>query len=313
MIVCCSRVCRGINFLVLQIIILAFAVSALAQSQGSDSNPVESSRLDPTAMELMLRSAEFLASRPSLAFNWFVSYDEVIDGREKLTFIRSGSNLLVRDKGFYSRVEGENGIREYFYDQKTFVVSAPIENYYASIGFDRGFEALIEAVREATDTELPIHGVLRRDLPRTLQQGLRGAAYLGIAYIVGQEVHHLTFSDAEEDWQVWISTDDEAPLPLLIIGTDSRKAGWPQYRAHLSDWNLNPEIEDSLFKFSPDSDDAKITMPAFKERIVKGTGKAAEATRSNQERQADPPPVADQYNPDGSDKTREIQRSKQCQ
>ncbi|MGI9524575.1 MAG: DUF2092 domain-containing protein [Hyphomicrobiaceae bacterium] len=309
MILYCSRVRHAIRFFQFFFVFLAFAAVARAQTQESDLHAARNTEIDQTAMEIMLRSADFLASRPALAFNWFVSYDEVIDGREKLTFMRSGSNLLIREKGFYSRVEGENGVREYYYDQKTFAVSAPFENYYASIGFDRGFEALIEAVREATDTELPIHGILSRDLPKTLEQGLRGAAYLGITYIVGQEVHHLTFSDDEEDWQVWISTSDGTPLPLLIIGTNSRKSGWPQYRAHLSDWNLSPDITDGQFQFRPDSDDAKITMPAFKERIARGAGKAGEAARAKQERRAKEAPSAENAKSShGSRAPREIER-----
>ena len=51
----------------------------------------EGPMLDAEAIELARASAEFLASRPAMSFNWFVSYDEVRDGREKLTYMRSGT------------------------------------------------------------------------------------------------------------------------------------------------------------------------------------------------------------------------------
>ena len=257
--------------LLLSIFVLAFSTITASHSVlAKDADQSKSSTIDPVAINLMRKSARFLADRPMLSFNWFVSYDEVIDDKQKLTFMRSGSNVIVRDKGFFSRVEGESGVREYYYDGKQFTVSAPGENFYAVEDFDKGFEALIDAVREATDTEIPLHALMSRDLPERIEDGLTSAIYLGITYISGSEVHHLAFSDAEEDWQVWISTDENAPLPVVIVGTETQKTGWPQYRAYLTDWDLNAEIDQTRFSFKPDEDDLKITFPELTRKMATG-------------------------------------------
>ncbi|MEL6483060.1 MAG: DUF2092 domain-containing protein, partial [Pseudomonadota bacterium] len=97
---------------------------------------------EPDAEAIVLDSVEFLAGLPAFGFNWFVSYDVVDDGREKLTFTRSGSNLIVRGEGFSASSEEGFKLRDYYYDGKTFTVSAPEEDFYASRKFDQGFEAL---------------------------------------------------------------------------------------------------------------------------------------------------------------------------
>lgn len=254
-------------------------ICAAPYAEAQDSAGAETSKIDPVALDLMRKSAKFLADSPVLSFNWFVSYDEVIDDAQKLTFMRSGSNVLVRNKGFFSHVEGENGVREYYYDGAQFTVSAPDENFYAVEKFDKGFEALVDAVREATEAEIPLHALMSNDLPDRVEGNLQSATYLGITYVSGTEVHHLAFSDDEEDWQVWISTDETAPLPIVIVGTETKKTGWPQYRAYLTDWDLKAEVDTSRFSFTQDADDLKITLPEFRSKTA-ADAKDEEASRA---------------------------------
>ena len=259
--------------------VVLISASQMASAQTINAPAVTSPkepRLDERAIALMRRSAQFLARQGAMSFNWFVSYDELIEGREKITFMRSGTNLLVRDKGFYSRAEGENGIREWHYDgtQVTFV--APVENYYASGEFTQGFDALVDSVRENMGSEIPLYAIMRRALPERLEEGLKGAAYLGITRVAGQEVHHVAFSDEQEDWQVWISIDEQKPVPVVIVGTETKKTGWPQYRAYLTDWNFKPEYDAAQFTYTPADGAVKISFLDLKARAAsEGQGGAA--------------------------------------
>ncbi|MEO0429335.1 MAG: DUF2092 domain-containing protein [Pseudomonadota bacterium] len=214
---------------------------------------------DPEA--IVLASAEFLAGLPAFGFDWFVSYDIVDEGREKLTFTRSGNNLMVRDQGFVSSSEEGFRLRMYYYDGATFTVSAPEENFYASAPFDGGFEALVTALRERSDTVLPLWSIMSERLPDRMTEGAEAAAYVGLTRIGGAVAHHVAFAGREEDWQIWIADDPEAPLPLYIVGTESAEKGWPQYRAWLSNWDLAPETTPEQFVFSPDEDDLPASLP----------------------------------------------------
>jgi hypothetical protein len=254
--------------------ILAFAAllcgpADLTVAQSSDNGQAEQpAQIDPQAMDLILRSAQFLADQNAMSFNWFVSYDEVIDDREKITLMRSGSNLLVRDKGFFSSAEGENGLREWHYDGTQVTYAAPLEKYYATSEFKNGFDALVDAAREDVGSEIPLYSIMQRGLAERLEKGLKAAAYLGTTKIADQEVYHLAFSDDEEDWQVWISTDENLPVPVAIIGTEPKKTGWPQYRAYLTDWNFEPDYDVGQFKYVPAEGDVKISFPELKQKAA---------------------------------------------
>ena len=95
------------------------AQAALAQTGAQEAEPP----IDPQAVEILTSAADFLAAQPAFSFDWFVSYDDVIDGREKLTFTRSGSNLMSRDDGFYSFSQTGEDTREYFFDGSTVVIA----------------------------------------------------------------------------------------------------------------------------------------------------------------------------------------------
>jgi hypothetical protein len=52
------------------------------------------------------------------------------------------------------------------------------------------------------------------------------------------------------DFQVWIAQGDQ-PVPRRIVITYRGETGQPQFWADLSDWNLAPDVSDSLFAFTP--------------------------------------------------------------
>ncbi|MEM9148528.1 MAG: DUF2092 domain-containing protein [Pseudomonadota bacterium] len=245
---------------------MLLGVPGLALAEADD-------RLDPVAMEIAKESAEFLTQQPILSFDWFVSFDEVIEGREKVTFVRSGSNLLVRDQGFFGVAERGSGVREYYYDGAEFTVAAPQEGFYATAPFPDGFEALLDAVRNRTGAHVPVWTLMSAELGKTAVEDLDGAAYLGTTLVAGREAHHLAFTEYDEDWQLWISTDPEQPVPIMLVSTDPHQQGWPQYRAHMLNWTFEAP-EDAVFTFEPHEDDVKATMPSLvpteRERIHGG-------------------------------------------
>ena len=210
-----------------------------------------------------MSAANFLASNDKLSFNWFVSSDEVVNDQEKITYFRSGNIVLDRGNGFVARTERGNTYRDFYFDGSMFSVASPNENFYASTEIKGGIDALEKAVRQRSDTILPLWSMLSKDLPKRLMDGVESGAYLGTTLIAGQPAHHIAFSQENEDWQIWISMEEETPFPLMIIGTERQKTGWPQYRAYFSDWDLEPDIEGTQFTYQPEDDDVRMTFPAL--------------------------------------------------
>jgi hypothetical protein len=76
--------------------------AVIGNPAGAQDNEALPPAIDPLAVNLALEAADFLARQPDISVGWFVSYDVVVDGREKITYNRSGTNVLSRGEGFYS-------------------------------------------------------------------------------------------------------------------------------------------------------------------------------------------------------------------
>lgn len=208
--------------------------------------------LDPQAVAVLTSASEFLSGQAVLAMDWFVSFDVVVDGREKITYMRSGANLLQRGVGFYGYSEFGDETREYFYDGSQFQIFDVEENAYASTEFSGSFDALVDRARDIYDIRLPVWQVMSGDPRVELLDRATSAAYLGTTRLAGREAHHLALSDYDTDWQIWISTDLDQPELMMIVGTDPYSQGWPQYRAYFTNWSFDPDIPVGAFTYVPD-------------------------------------------------------------
>jgi hypothetical protein len=228
----------------------------------------------PSATDIALASARYLASRPALSFRWFVTYDQPAEGGRTLTSVRSGETLFSRQDGFVVKAEREGARRDYHYDGATFTVSAPDEKFYASVPFAGGYDALVQAIRDKTGTVLPLWSMLSDKLPERLLQGVKAAAYHGTTLVAGREAHHLSFVGKDEDWQLWISTDAARPLPLMLVGVERTRRGSPVYRAYLSDWNDAPAVDPERFRFASPADFTRLSLPVPARTAGAGGGAA---------------------------------------
>lgn len=235
---------------------LGMAGAASAQSETEASPPI-----DPLAAEIIENAAGFLAAQDKLSVKWFVSYDTVLDGREKLTELRSGYSLLDRDDGYYGFLERGMTSREFFFDGASFTVSDPDRNSYAQIAAAGALEDLVERLREEYELELPIWSVLSMGYHDDYLADAERATYLGLTRVGGEVAHHIALSNYDEDWQVWIADDAESPRLLMLVGTDPYSQGWPQYRAYFTGWDFAPEIGEGSFTFVPGEDSEPMQWP----------------------------------------------------
>ena len=252
-----------INAVLISVFLIAIPVQAAERDQIT---------IDPRAVEIVMKSARFLASSPAFSLAWFIGYDEVIEERETVTYLRSGSTVMVRGKGFVMRTERDNTLRDYYWNGAKISVVSPDQKWHAAASFEGSFDSLVESIRSKTDTILPMWSMLSENLPDDLLSDAESGAYIGTTLVAGRQVHHLVFSEKEEDWQIWISTDEQAPVPIMLVGTEKNKTGWPQYRVYMSDWNLEPDDDPAQFNYTPDASSIAITLPLLSEITERASG-----------------------------------------
>ena len=217
--------------------------------------------IDPMAAEVIESAAKFLSSQDQMSVRWFVSYDTVLEGREKITQVRSGYSLLDRDDGFYGYLERDLTTREYFFDGVTFTVNDVDKDAYAQIALNGEFENLVQRAKDEYNLDLPIWSVLSMRYRDDYLSNAEQAAYVGLTRVGGEVAHHIALSNYDEDWQVWIADDAESPRLLMLVGTDPYTQGWPQYRAYFTDWNFAPEIVEGAFTHVPGENSERMSWP----------------------------------------------------
>ena len=217
--------------------------------------------IDPMAVEVIEGAARFLSDQDQMSVRWFVSHDTVLEGREKITQVRSGYSLLDRDQGFYGYLERDLATREYYFDGTNFTVNDPDNDAFAQIAFNGAFEDLVQRAKEEYNLDLPIWSVLSMQYKDDYLSAAEQAAYVGLTRVGGEVAHHIALSNYDEDWQIWIADDPESPRILMLVGTDPYTQGWPQYRAYFTDWDFAPEIIEGNFTFVPGENSERMSWP----------------------------------------------------
>ncbi|UWQ89599.1 DUF2092 domain-containing protein [Aliisedimentitalea scapharcae] len=247
------RVALGVVFA------LPFA-TALPAETADNTGPADDP-IDAQARDLIQAATDFLSNQDKLQVNWFVTYDTVVDGREKLTDVRSGFTFLSRSEGFVSATENGLKSRDFYFDGAAFYIVDPDANSYVLAPFEGSYEDLIVRIRDEYDMALPIWSILSNRSKGEWLESAESAAYLGVTRIAGREVHHIAASNYDHDWQLWISTDAERPELVMLVGTDPYQQGWPQYRVYFHDWVFDPDYDPNVFAYTPDEDASRMAWP----------------------------------------------------
>ncbi|MGR3616678.1 MAG: DUF2092 domain-containing protein [Paracoccaceae bacterium] len=239
---------------------LACVLCGPALAQDSET-PEAIPDIDAEALEIVAAASDYLTSQKTIGVSWFVSYDDVIDGREKITHMRSGFNLLDRDRGFVAETEDGMDTRSFFYDGASFTVYNVEADAYSQVPFFGDYERLVDRIRDEYGLALPIWSILSRDNKEEFVKSAEHVAYMGRTRLAGEIVHHIALSNYDSDWQIWITDDAEAPLIRMIVGTDPYVQGWPQFRAYFNSWDMSPEIGEDAFTFAPGEDTEIMVWP----------------------------------------------------
>ena len=221
--------------------------------------------IDPLAIEIATGSSEYLADQPSMSVGWFVTYDDVLDGREKRTSVWTGESLLVRGEGYRASSFEGSEIRDYIYDGATFTVVFADQAEFTQLEMSGAFAELVEALDTTYGFTLPLSDVFDQSGAAAGLAGASEAVYLGEVLFGGEPAHHLAFRRYESDWELFISADAAKPVPLMMTGTNPYLQGWPKFQAVFYDWNFSPEVSKDSFSFTEPDGYARIELPKLGE------------------------------------------------
>ncbi len=230
----------GMRVLFMTVVLVPARALVLAQA-------VDSSAVDPRAMEILQKMSDLLGKTSSFGFTAEETYDEH-DGNQMLQFSNIRSVAVRRPDRIVADTSGDTVNRSAWFDGKRFSLLDKEHNVYGSSEFSGTIDQLLDRLDEQFEVVIPLGELISENLLAQLTERLRGASYVGLHKVGDAKCHHLAFILDLLDFQIWLEAG-EKPLPRKLLITYKQEPGMPQYTAVFTRWNLEMETPDSLFEF----------------------------------------------------------------
>jgi len=232
-------------------ILAALALCPLAGAQEPAAGPPAAPparSVEARADQELKRMGEFLAKLPHFALEAEETFDELPDGelRRQLTNLRRVA--VERPNHVAADATGDTLNRAAWYDGRTVTFLDKEHNVYATIEAPATIDATFDKLTDEFGVVLPLADLLYSDPYAVLMAGVTYGRYLGIHQAAGASCHHLAFSQATIEWQIWIDAG-EKPLPRKLVISYVDEPGEPQYTAVIRRWNLESAAPEGLFTF----------------------------------------------------------------
>ncbi len=228
------------------------------------SLPASQATVEPQgdARALLMRMADFLSKTPRFSVSIRNGYDVLQESGQKIEFGESRKLTVSRPDRLRAEVEQSDGDRNMIlFDGATITAFDATQNVYAQTARSGGIDGMIIYFLKDLHMRLPLAMLLVSRLPDEFERRTQSVDYVEKTALYGTPAHHLAGRTDTVDYQIWVAEGSQ-PLPLRVVLTYKNAEGQPQFRAQLSDWNLAPEVTESMFAFTPPLGSEKIPFPA---------------------------------------------------
>jgi hypothetical protein len=218
---------------------------------------------DPEAIAALKKMSAYLTSLDSFELTSDATLDVVTVNDQRLQ-LDGQVHYKVKKPGIWIDFVSDIKSRRYYYDGKNFTIYAPSLGFYASMPAPPTNKEFLKAAYDKFGVSLPLEDLFRwADGDDSDLKALKVGFSVGTATLDGVETDHWAFREGDFDWEVWIDTGDK-PLPRKLVIVDRTDPTMPAYTARLK-WNVNPQLTDSDFIFTPGKDAIPIKLATVEE------------------------------------------------
>jgi len=239
------------------------AINQAAQSGIETEQKEASGEIDAKA--LLDAMARKLAEARQFSVTMHMNYDVVQATGQKIQFSEVRKTQVSRPD--YFRVDSQQSDGDtggLIFDGKTLTLFNTTENVYSQTTHPGDVDAAVRYAIGKLGMRVPLARMLTTTLPQQLDQLSTAVDYVEQDVLGAAPTDHIAAQSRDVDYQVWIGND---MLPTRMVLTYRNEPGQPQFQAVFSSWNLNPDIKDSAFTFTPAKGAEKIPtlLPASRQ------------------------------------------------
>jgi hypothetical protein len=225
--------------------LLVFTTVAGAQEKGA-AGPC-----GDQAQAILKRMADLLKQTKQYTVTVDSEYDVVQKSGEKIEFGEVRKLTVVRPDRIRVDMESRDGRKGTLcYNGQDIVIFDARDNVYSSARKPSDLDHLFDHFKDDLEINMPLGQVFSAGLEKAKMKKISSVCYVGEATIAGVRCDHLAGTTGKVDFQVFVAQGDQ-PLPRRIVITYRKETGKPQFRAQISDWQLNVNASESTFAFTP--------------------------------------------------------------
>ena len=222
-------------------------------------------RIDTVAVSILDKMSAVIGDLSSCSVTIRSSYDVssrelglVKHSDEQELFLRGSGKMLLRS-------EGDKGSRYFLFNGKNLSYYSLDRNQYSQIETPASLIEMIDTVNKLYGIEFPIADFFYPSFVDDILAESKNLMYLGLTQIDGKECFHIAGTAADKTFQFWVS-NDAWYLPMKIVIVYTNKEMNPQYEAVLSNWQVNPNLPDAIFQFTPPVRSKQVRMVPLKNK-----------------------------------------------
>jgi hypothetical protein len=229
-------------------ILLMMAAMTAAVVGCSATTPQTRADIDPSADKALRQMSDTLATARQFSYESRVTADRISPNGQIVQVTRHAKVIVARPDKIHAEVVGDDGRHSLWYNGTRLTLLDKIENTYSTIEVPGSIDRMLDFMNEKYDVTVPLSDLLFPDPYSVLTENVKSGAFMGKCHVRKQECSHLLFTQANLDWQIWI-TENAPNLPCKVLIVHTNRPEQPQFEARLDNWNLSPAPAKDAFDF----------------------------------------------------------------
>ena len=180
----------------------------------------------------------------------------------KLLFVESDIYMKGPDK-MYIHSEGDRGEKGYWYNGKQLAFLNYDKSTYDTIPAPTNIISTIDLVHNKYGVDFPAGDFFYPSLTDDIMENYNKVYYIGDVEIDDTKCVAISATNEEESLYIWVKKDTYLPYKMVII---QKEESSKTFESIFSNWVVNPNLPDILFKFTPRPTSKRIKLMPKKKK-----------------------------------------------
>lgn len=240
------------------------AAKAISTKTTNTNNTSE----EPGALNALRAMSNRLRAATSFSFTARIMREEPGTNGQMLDFFRTIHAQVQRPDKMRLEVRSDTSDVNVWCDGKNVTMMPLTGKIYTTMAAGLNLDGTLALLKSQAEAHTPLIPFLISDPYNRFTEGLESANEIGIENDGNDQFLHLAFTEANANWQLWLSGPNEV-LPRRMAIVYKKIEGQPRVVIDFSDWNVNAEIPNDAFTFVKPEGSRPVTLEALRFKTFK--------------------------------------------